>query len=161
MISDRFFFITCNVLPDRLPFIHADFACLAAAIRGVRARRNFLFSGYVFMPDHWHALIAPAHGDTLPNMMDAVKVAGVRRVNSHRGQRGPLWQPRYYDEIIWTVKQYNETLDYMHFNPVRRGLVVRPDDWAWSSLHSYGGRGEIQLEVDRLSLPADQNARFQ
>ena len=106
LISDKIFFITCNVLPTRLPLIDADFASFADAIRGVRTRREFLFTGYVFMPDHCHALIAPAHGDTLPNMMDAVKVAGMRRVNARRGLRGPLWQPRYYDEIIWTVKQY-------------------------------------------------------
>src|ERR1019366_8611841 len=115
-ISGKTFFITCNLLSTRLPFIDADFVCLVDAIRGVRTRRKFLFTGYVFMPDHWHALIAPDHGDTLPNMMDAVKVAGMRRVNARRGLRGPLWQPRYYDEIIWTVKQYHETLDYMHFN---------------------------------------------
>ena len=112
------------------------------------------------MPDHWHALVAPDHDDTLPNMMDAVKVAGTRRVNARRGLRGSLWQPRYYDEIIWTVKQYHETLDYMHFNPMRRGLVARPEDWLWSSFNSYGGSGAIALEVDRLSLPADQSTRL-
>ena len=157
LISDKIFFITCNVLPTRLPLIDADFASFAEAIRGVRTRREFLFAGYVFMPDHWHALIAPAHGDTLPNLMDAVKVAGMRRVNARRGLRGPLWQPRYYDEIIWTVKQYYETLDYMHFNPVRRGLVSRPDDWPWSSFRCFGGSGETPLEIDHLQLPADQS----
>jgi putative transposase len=160
LISDKIFFITCNFLPNRLPFTAADFVCLADAIRGVRTRRKFLLTGYVFMPDHWHALIAPDYGDTLPNMMDAVKVAGMRRVNARRSQGGSLWQPRYYDEIIWTVKQYTETLDYMHFNPVRRSLVLKPDDWAWSSLRFYGSRGEIPLEVDRLSLPANQNTRL-
>ena len=112
------------------------------------------------MPDHWHALIAPAQGDTLPNLMDAVKVAGMRRVNSRRGLRGPLWQPRYHDEIIWTVKRYNDTLDYMHFNPVQRGLVSRPEDWAWSSFRCYVGSGEIPLEIDRLSLLANQSTRL-
>jgi REP element-mobilizing transposase RayT len=160
LISDKIFFITCNVLQSRLPFIDADFVCHADAIRGVRTRRNFLFTGFVFMPDHWHALVAPDHGDTLPNMVDAVKVAGTRRVNARRGLRGPLWQPRYYDEIIGTVKQYHETLDYMHFNPVRRGLVLKPDDWPWSSFRSYGGSGDVPLEVDRLNLPADRSTRM-
>ena len=160
LVSDKIFFITCNVLQTRLPFVDADFVCLVNAIRGVRTRRKFLFTGFVFMPDHWHALVAPDHGDTLPNMMDAVKVAGMRRVNARRGLRGPLWQPRYYDEIIWTVKQYHETLDYMHFNPVRRGLVSRPEDWPWSSFRCFGGSGEAPLEIDHLQLPADQSTRL-
>jgi REP element-mobilizing transposase RayT len=52
------------------------------------------------MPDHWHGLIVPADDDTLPQVMNAVKVASMRRINSRRGMRGALWQPRYFDEII-------------------------------------------------------------
>ncbi|MGO8786552.1 MAG: REP-associated tyrosine transposase [Terriglobia bacterium] len=160
LISEKIFFITCNVLPTRLPFVDADFVCLADAIRGVRTRRKFLFTGYVFMADHWHCLVIPARNDTLPQLMDAIKVAAMRRVNSRQGTRGRLWQPRYYDEIVWTVKQYNESLSYMHFNPVERGLVSKPEDWLWSSFRCFGGVGEIPLEVDRLDLPADQSVRL-
>ena len=156
----KIFFITCNLAPTRLPFVGADFTCLADAIRGVRTRRNFLFTGYVFMPDHWHALIAPAQNDTLPLVMDTVKVAQTRRVNSRRGKRGSLWQPRYYDEAIRTVKQYHGTLRYMHLNPVTKELVARPEDWLWSSFNCFGGSGEIPLEIDRLSLPADEDTRL-
>jgi hypothetical protein len=59
---------------------------------------------------------------------------------------------------MWTVKQYNDTLNYMHFNPVERGLVSRPEDWLWSSFHCFGGRGKIPLEIDRLELPFDDEA---
>jgi len=109
LISGKIFFVTCNLLRTRLPFVGADFACLAEAIRGVRTRRAFLLTGYVFMPDHWHALIVPAENDTLPQVMDAIKVASMRRINSRRAKRGALWQPRYYDEIMRTVKQYKDT----------------------------------------------------
>ena len=160
LISDKIFFITCNVLPTRLPLVKSDFVCLAEAIKDVRGRRTFLFTGYVFMPDHWHALLIPARNDTLPLLMDAIKVAAMRRVNSRRNERGRLWQPRYFDEIIWAVKQYNETISYMHFNPVERGLVTKPEDWPWSSFRCFGGVGEIPLMVDRLDLPADESVRL-
>ena len=159
-ISGKIFFITCNLLPTRLPFIDADFVCLADAVRGVRTRRKFLFAGYVFMPDHWHALISPAENDTLPQVMAAVKLASMRRVNSRRGKRGALWQPRYYDETILTVKQYHDAMRYMHFNPVERALVLKPEDWPWSSFRCFGGSGEIPLEIDRLELPADGKTRL-
>jgi len=142
-----------------LPFVDAEFASLAEAIRGARGRRAFLFTGYVFMPDHWHPLTVLAENDTLPQVMDAVKVASMRRINSRRRRRGALWQPRYFDEIIWTVKQYKDALRYMHFNPVERGLVSRPEDWPWSSFRCFGGGGEVPLEIDRLELPFDDDAR--
>ena len=43
--------------------------------------------GYVFMPDHWHALIYPAPDDTLPRLMGALKIASSQRVN--KGARDP------------------------------------------------------------------------
>jgi putative transposase len=61
---------------------------------------------------------------------------------------------------VWTVKQYNETLHYMHFNPVERGLVSRPEDWPWSSFRCLGGSGNIPLDIDRLELPFDDEARL-
>jgi putative transposase len=160
LVSGRVFFVTCSLLRIRLPLVDAELACLAEAIRRVRERREFLLTGYVFIPDHWHALIVPAEDDTLPQVMNAVKVASMRRIDSRRGTRGALWQPRYFDEIIWTVKQYRDTLRYMHFNPVERGLVSRPEDWRWSSFRCFGGSGEIPLEIDRLELPVDDNARL-
>jgi len=112
------------------------------------------------MPDHWHALIIPGEGDTLPNLMGALKVGAMRRVNARRGKRGSLWEPRFFDEIILTVKQYRDTLDYMHLNPVAKGLVLKPEDWAWSSFRSFGGNGEIKMNVDLLDMPADENNRL-
>ena len=160
LTSEKIFFITCNLLPARSPFVNADFVCLAEALRSVRIRWKFLLAGYVFMPEHWHALIAPAENDALPLVMNAVKVAAMRRINSRRGAQGPLWQPRYYDEIIWRVKQFNETLRYMHFNAVVTGLVANPEDWRWSSFRCFGDFEEINLEIDRLVLPADDDARL-
>ena len=159
-VSGKLFFITCNPLPTRIPFLDADLTILAEAIGDVRKRRGFLLGGYVLMPDHWHALIYPAQQDTLPPLMDAIKVASMRRIDTRRGTRGRVWQPRYFDEIVWTVKQFHETLKYMQFNPVEKGLVARPEDWPWSSFHCFGGDRKAPLEVDPLELPADENARL-
>jgi len=59
------FFITCNLLPVRTLPTEVDFQALASAVVRVRGRQGFLFTGYVFMPDHWHALIIPREDDTL------------------------------------------------------------------------------------------------
>ena len=49
----------------------------------------------------------------------------------------PFWQPRYYDFNVFREQKLIEKLDYMHQNPVQRGLVARPEDWKWSSALHY------------------------
>jgi hypothetical protein len=64
------------------------------------------------------------------------------------------------------VKEYAETIEYIHLNPVKRGLVKRPEDWKWSSFPEYAGvdaaeqQSRCGLTIDRVRLPADENARI-
>ena len=50
---------------------------------------------------------------------------------------GHVWQRRFYDFAVFTQKKRVEKLDYMHRNPVRRGLALRPEQWRWSSFRHY------------------------
>jgi putative transposase len=159
-VSGKIFLVTCNVLRTRTPFTEQEFEILADILDRVRQRRGFLLSGYVFMPDHWHGLIYPAPGDTLPRLMGALKIAASRAINQSRRTSGELWQLRYFDRAMRTVKEYRDAMQYMHFNPVTKGLVKKPEDWPWPSFHSYGGPGPIRLRVDSLNLPADENFRL-
>jgi len=59
-----------------------------------------------------------------------------------------LWQPRFYDFNVWTYKKKMEKLSYMHFNPVKRGLVKDPKDSVWSSYDFYEGRDDGLLKID-------------
>ena len=58
-----------------------------------------------------------------------------------------FWQKRYYDFNVWSGRKFAEKLHYMHMNPVRRGLVDRPELWAWSSYRAYafGEAGPVKL----------------
>ncbi len=155
-LTGRIFFVTCNVLRRRRKFDDSDFEALAKTVDAVRVRREFLLAGYTFMPNHWHALIVPARDDSIDRTMNAVKVGAARAVNRNRGTSGSLWHLRYFDRIMRTVKEFHETIDYMHLNPVRSGLVRDPGEWAWSSFHCFGGPGPIRLQVDDLNLPCDK-----
>jgi putative transposase len=137
-----------------------DYQALADTLGTVRRRRGFLLSGFVFMPDHWHALILPAENDSLPRCMNALKVASAQALNKLHATAGPVWQFRYYDHALRTVKEYTDAVRYMHLNPVTKGLVRKPEEWSWSSFHSYGGLGPIRLAVDRLDLPAEETTRL-
>jgi len=49
-----------------------------------------------------------------------------------------FWQARFYDFNLYTNRKKREKLEYMHRNPLTRGLVEHPKDWPWSSWSFYG-----------------------
>ena len=87
-------------------------------------------------------------------------------INVGRQEGGDLWQGRFFDRALRTVKEYLETVEYIHLNPVRLGLVKRAEEWRWSSAPEYAGiSAEEQerrcgLRIDRVPLPADENTRI-
>jgi hypothetical protein len=50
-----------------------------------------------------------------------------------------LWQPRFFDHALRTVKEHNEKIDYVHLIRASAGLVSRAGMSGWSSYHGYGG----------------------
>jgi putative transposase len=114
----------------------------------VRFRYGFAVVGYVVMPEHFHLLISePKMGD--PSVvMQVLKQRFARQVLQTRSQtaqgglwdgmeEGHVWQRRFYDFAVWSEAKRVEKLRYMHRNPVKRGLVLEPDQWAWSSFRYY------------------------
>jgi hypothetical protein len=53
------------------------------------------------------------------------------------GSDAHVWQARFYDFVVYTRKKREEKLHYIHQNPVRRGLVLTPEQWPWSSARDY------------------------
>jgi len=60
---------------------------------------------------------------------------------------GWLWQGRFFDRALRTVKEYNETAEYIRWNPVRRGLLVRPEEWTPFQLGKHFGTGRVSQRV--------------
>jgi len=166
VVSDRWFFITCRVLPRRRILSDAEFATLAEVIDPRRKEHGFLLSAWVFLPDHWHAIFYPRHPLTISRVMEAIKDGATKRLNRRRREAGTLWQPRFFDRALRTVREYHEKVEYIHLNPVRAGLACRAEEWPWSSVHDYTGGVERPvatpsgLRIDRVLLPADEHPRI-
>ena len=164
--STDFFFITCRVLPRRRKLTESEFERLAGAIRERREEHHFLLTAWIFLPDHWHAILFPRSPLTISTLMESIKVSSTHRINAGRKESGLLWQPRFFDRAVRTVKEYYEKVEYIHLNPVRAGLVERAEDWPWSSVRDYAGnlRGAAGanriLAIDRILLPADERTRI-
>jgi putative transposase len=147
------------------PFLKAERTCqwLADAINKARARFDFHLWAYVFMPEHVHVVVYPR----MPNYdMDVIlksikQTVGqkavrylrqhdhewLRRITVKRGKRVDryFWQPGGgFDRNETEPKAILAMIEYIHANPVRRGLVARPEDWRWSSAGWIEGKNSLR-----------------
>ena len=113
-----------------------------------RARRwyGFYLCGYVVMPEHVHLLISEPERGRLCTAIQMLK-QNVARGLPKIADGAPFWQPRY-DFNVWSEEKRVEKLRYMHRNPVKRGLVERPEDWPWSSFRHYATGVESVVEIE-------------
>lgn len=107
------------------------------------------------MPEHVHLLIGePAVGNPSVAVM-ALKYCVARDLlrcgEQTEIQRKHFWQPRFYDFNVYSRHKMEEKLQYMHENPVARGLVKFPGDWAWSSFSSYVTKLPGLISVDPVN----------
>jgi putative transposase len=130
------------------------------ALEQTRRQYGFWITGYVIMPEHVHLLVSEPERATLARALQALKQSVARRLIANHPH---FWQPRYYDFNVHTQKKRIEKLRYMHRNPVKRGLVDKPEDWPWSSFRHYatGVEGIVEIESDwtarkreRMGLPS-------
>ena len=134
----------------------------------VRIRYGFIVVGYVVMPEHIHLLISEPDRGTPSTVMQVLKqrfarsVLGEwrRRRKPEQGrlwqeafEQGHIWQKRFYDFVVRSEGKRIEKLRYIHNNPVKRGLVLEPEQWKWSSYrwYAYGERGPVLVNEQRTA----------
>ena len=104
----------------------------------VRKRYDFVVVGYVVMPEHFHLLFSEPARDDPSAVMKSLKQSFARRLQRIEPTKaGTIWQRRFYDFVVFSEKKRVEKLNYMHQNPVKRGLVLEPEQWGWSSFRHY------------------------
>lgn len=160
-------FITCSCY-RRQPQLHTARRrnLFLRILEEARRKYRFVVHGYVLMPEHFHLLISePETGD--PSVvMKVVKERFTRQLNQRRkpacsaqatlwdSTPDPVWQKRFYDFNVWSERKRLEKLRYMHRNPVKRGLVIEPEQWKWSSFRAYwnGERGLVRVNYQEWPL---------
>jgi putative transposase len=119
-----------------------------------RSKASFFLFAFVVMPDHMHLLLSP-NSQGLISGITQFKSNAAKRILGLRKSRGPLWQPRYFDNIVRRVRDFWKKLEYIHENPVNAELVTRAEDWRWSSINAYSRNISSPIAVDLVDFPAD------
>ena len=158
--TGEFHFITFSCFRRR-PYLSTGAAMelFEDALERVRLRYLFAVAGYVVMPEHVHLLVNEPGRGLLSRAVQALKLSV-----SMRSRERPFWQAHSYDFNVSTHEKFVQKLRYIHrnpgspahefcalgWNPVKRGLVAKPEDWPWSSYRHYqtGMHGTVEIESE-------------
>jgi putative transposase len=98
-----------------------------------RRRGEYFLHEYVLMPDHLHVMITPSSTNSLEKAMQFIKGGSSYRLNHQCGQKMNLWNAGFHDWTIRDATDWNAKAEYIRLNPLKAGLVERPEDWPYSS----------------------------
>lgn len=158
--TGKIFFVTCNIAKGVKSLAPRERVLLLTVMREVREGLRFQLFAYAVMPNHWHALILPAPGQTISRVMHTIKRLSALRLNRARGSSRSVWQARFFDRFLRRVKDFHEAVEYIHTNPVRDHFTSEPAAWRWSSYRAFAGHKRLLLPVDHLNLPLDESWRI-
>lgn len=118
-----------------------------------RERLGFKLWAYVLMPEHVHLLVYPGvGGPDVKLVLNSIKQPFSREMGAlGRRRHAVLWQAGGgYDRNVTSRKVAANVVDYIHMNPVRRGLCESPQDYRWSSAVSWYGIAASPLVPDLM-----------
>jgi len=145
-------------------------AWVVDAIQKAREQFDFAVWAYVIMPEQVHLLIHPRQACySIEHILAALRrpvsgrakaflLAGgntrwIERLTVHKGRETVFrfWQAGGgHDHNLWNDRPVLEVIEYIHANPVRRGLVAQPTDWVWSSAGQWAGGPPGPLTTDPI-----------
>jgi putative transposase len=93
---------------------------------------------WCLMPNHVHLILVPSHEDGLRAALAPAHTRYAVELNRRQGGCGHLWQGRFAS-VAMDEAHLHACLRYVELNPVRAGLVDRPESWPWSSARAHLG----------------------
>jgi putative transposase len=127
---------------------------LRDAVELVRRRYPFAIDAWVLLPDHTHCVWTLPPGDSnYSKRWGMIKAAFSKRIcarthcaawmstSKRKHRETTVWQRRFWEHCVRDEADYRKHLDYIHFNPVKHGLVTQVRDWPYSTFHRYVQEG--------------------
>ena len=149
------YFFTLTLARRRSDLLVRHISALREAMRVVKERHPFSIIAMVVMPDHLHAIWRLPQGDAdYPLRWSLIKSGFSRRISQRelltpsrldKGERG-IWQRRYWEHQIRDERDLQKHVDYIHFNPVKHGIVNHPAAWPHSTLLRYVANGLLPAD---------------
>jgi len=140
-ISHAPVFVTV-VTKNRTPWLIDHVDQLLNAMSRAKQKYPYKHIAHVILPDHFHWLFEMLDEDDFSKLVSFVKRDLSWRLKHH--SIDAQWQNRFYDHVIRDEDDLNRHVDYIHFNPVKHGLVLSTDDYRHSSFSEWQKRGRYE-----------------
>jgi putative transposase len=120
---------------DRSPcfFRPADYRTYLRYLRVFAARYGCSIHAYCLMTNHVHLLLTPDSIRSCGLLMKNLGQCYVQTINMALGRSGTLWEGRFRSCLVPSEDYVLACHRYIELNPVRAGMVSKPDDYPWSS----------------------------
>jgi putative transposase len=127
---------------------------LRSAVTETRKTMPFRSDAWVLLPDHMHCIwTLPPNDDNYPLRWALIKQEVTRAYRKVYGEaqqlslsrlkrrESSLWQRRFWEHQIRDERDFVRHVDYIHWNPVKHGLVTQAGEWPYSTFHRYVKEG--------------------
>ena len=136
----QIYFVT-SVTHNRQLLLKDHCDTLSEILDKYKLEMRFDLIAWVIMPDHLHIIIDPKD-NSLSDIMRKIKLSFSFRFRKSKGIFAKtIWQKRFWDHIIRNQNDLNRCIDYIHYNPVKHGIVMNPEAWKHSSFQLFLGNG--------------------
>ncbi len=152
-VSGGTYFFTVN-LTERKRTLLVDFIDdLRAVMKKVKKSHSFHIDAMVDLPDHLHAMWTLPVGDAdYPMRWSLIKAGFLRRILKNerlnrvglRKVNGAFGNDVIGSNLIRDERDYENHVEYIHYNPVKHGFVKQISEWPYSSFHRYVRNGKLQ-----------------
>lgn len=133
-----------------------DFLIFRELLHKTSAEFNVDVLAYCIMPSHWHLLVRPRYDNDLSKFMKKLTEQHVRKYHSVHGSTGTghLYQDRFKSFVADNDEYVLQLCYYIERNPLRAGLVLKAEDWNWSSMQERTGKSQTHQRI-LSELPID------
>jgi putative transposase len=166
-LTGGMYFFTVNLQNRQSTLLTEYITPLRGALRAVQQHLPFNIIAMVVLPEHLHALWKLPAGDAdYSQRWRAIKSQftrslikqGVKLQNNKKGEYF-LWQRRFWEHTIRDEPDLERHINYIHYNPVKHGLVERVSDWPHSSFGKYVKLGRLPIDWCGTT-PMENDAMF-
>lgn len=154
-VSGGSYFFTVNILERKKSLLVDHIEELRQAIHLTKRKKPFHIDGWVILPDHMHCIWTLPNGDSdysgrwreiKKSFSKSIpKTEYLSSTRLRRNERG-IWQYRFWEHTIRDELDYQRHMDYLHYNPVKHGLVDKVQQWPFSTFHHLVEQGVYPQE---------------
>ncbi|MBL0108332.1 MAG: transposase [Ignavibacteria bacterium] len=163
------FFVTSTIV-NWIPVFTDEnyFNLLIDTLKFYQVNNKLIIYAYVLMENHFHLIIS---NDNVSKIMQSIKKYSAKKIirnldidrkveilkefrnikpDYKTTSNHKVWQESFHPQEIISMEMLKQKIEYIHYNPVRKNLVINPEDWKYSSAMEYHTGKKGLLDISRI-----------